>query len=193
MSLNSSGTIVPKLNLSAVMRRCGNRYNHAETYLRFSRVPRNHGVLLCRTRWRTRRAQIQSSATPSGVRRPLEIGSDLGPCAACHCKRRRGYGRQQRPRASLARPRRHRFITTTSGPICLHLSFKKYTYLLTVVLRCHTSVGARLEAMCYVHRQPAQLQWRLLFNSTSKLGRLTYRLDPLAKDRYTECVTRRLT
>ena len=50
MSLNSSGTIVPKLNLSAVMRRCGNRYDHAETYLRFSRVPRNHSVLLCRTR-----------------------------------------------------------------------------------------------------------------------------------------------
>ena len=50
MSLNSSGTIVPKLNLSAVMRRCGNRYNHAETYLRFSRVPRNHGVLLWATR-----------------------------------------------------------------------------------------------------------------------------------------------
>ena len=50
MSLNSSGTIVPKLNLSAVMRRWGNRYDHAETYLRFSRVPRNHGVLLCRTR-----------------------------------------------------------------------------------------------------------------------------------------------
>ena len=166
--------------------------NHAETYLRFSRVPRNHGVLLWATRdgvqgeLRSRALRLQAGSGAHlrldqiSVRVPLVTASAVAGTATP---------------TGLSR-------STTSSPVhhdhlwsylSLHLSFKKYTYLLTIVLRCHASVGARLEAMCYVHRQPAQLQWRLLFNSASKLGRLTYRLDPLAKDRHTGCVTRRLT